>query len=69
MLHTTLSKGKQIAQRKKERYIKVQVKRTGRHIIRAQKKEKEISQTHVKDRATNHLYVLTSPGQWIGYTT
>ena len=39
MFHTTLSKGKHIAQKKKERYIiKVQVKRTGRYIIRAQVK-------------------------------
>ena len=66
MLHTTLSKGKHIAQRKKERYIRaqvkgtgefcvvksqvtgtgkycieVQVKRTGRHIIRAQAQGQE----------------------------
>ena len=39
MFHITLSKGKHIAQGKKERYItKVQVKRTGRYIIRAQVK-------------------------------
>ena len=45
---------------KKERkdLLKVQVKRTGRHIIRAQvKRDKEKLQTRVKDRVTNLLHV------------
>ena len=38
--------------------LKVQVKRTGRHIVRAQvKRDKEELQTQVKDRVTNLLYV------------
>ena len=38
--------------------MKVQVKRTGRNIIRAQvKRDKEKLQIRVKDRVTNHLYV------------
>ena len=38
--------------------LKVQVKRTGRHIIRAQvKRDKEKLQTQVKDRVTNLLHV------------
>ena len=37
---------------------KVQVKRTGRHIVRAQvKRDNEELQTQVKDRVTNLLYV------------
>ena len=38
--------------------LKVQVKRTGRHTVRAQvKRDKEELQTQVKDRVTNLLYV------------
>ena len=33
MFHTTLSKGKHIAQRKKERYIRARVKGTGEFCI------------------------------------
>ena len=38
MFHTTLSKGKHIAQGKKERYIRAQVKGTGKYCIEAQVK-------------------------------
>ena len=41
MFHTTLSKGKHIAQRKKERYIRAHVKGTGKHIIESQEKGQE----------------------------
>ena len=54
-----LSQGvKYIAQRKRKELLKVQMKRTGRHIIRAQvKRDKEKLQTWVKDRVTNLLHV------------
>ena len=37
--------------------IEVQMKRTGRHVIRAQVKGTENIENQVKDRVTNHLYV------------
>ena len=73
MFHTTLSKGKHIALRKKERYtIRAQVKGTGKYcVIRAQVKgtgkycviRAQVKGTGTcykpgsKDRVTNYLYV------------
>ena len=70
MLHTTLSKGKHTAQRKKERYItaqvkgtgefciiEVQVKRTGRHIIGAQKRDRKYCKPGSKTVLLIILYV------------
>ena len=71
MFHTTLSKGKHITQRKKERYIrahvkgtgkfcnKVQVKRTGKHIIESQEKGQEILKPRSKERVLT-IYMYTN---------
>ena len=60
MFHTTLSKGKHTAQRKKERYIGVQVKRTGKHTIESQeKRDRRYCKPGSKDRVLT-IYMYTN---------
>ena len=64
MFDKTLSKGKHIAQRKKERYIRAQVKGTGKYCIEVQVKRtgRHIIRTQAKGTGN-----IANPGQRQGY--